>query len=281
MTTLYMFHSGDDPALGGPYAGPAGLDTSALIAQFRQEAYAKAEAKRDDFCWISESDFVAWLVERGTVQPVATTDVHVHVACDGEHRYVPAHWPDCPACAQGRGEEEFGTIRHSLNRQESFYRCTECRHVWGHHEEPYLSHLPMLEDDGREIDGGCVPYAISQAGCLGIDHVLQVCRQHGWREGVGMFEDAGVAAAAECGVEMVVQPLPDAKGALTLAKLLPHLSSAKRYIVATKDHWLAVVAGENRDPAGTHGRSGVLAVWEIRPLPTLRTRDAGMAVVVR
>lgn len=60
-------------------------------------------------------------------------------------------------------------------------------------------------------------------------------------------------------------------GKLTLRRLLDSISPRKSYIVATRDHWLAVVDGENRDPAGTGMRSLVSAYWEVERI--MNTED--------
>jgi hypothetical protein len=47
-------------------------------------------------------------------------------------------------------QNEYGECRKSLNRIETFRRCTECRHEWGHAEEANDTRKPMLDDDGRD-----------------------------------------------------------------------------------------------------------------------------------
>jgi len=51
--------------------------------------------------------------------------------------------------------------------------------------------------------------------------------------------------------------------------------------MATKEHWLAIVEGENRDPADTSSRSHVHAVWEVRISLAPRQWDTAMASDIR
>lgn len=89
----------------------------------------------------------------------------------------------------------------------------------------------MVDDDGRYIHSGCVPYAISQAGGVPMDRAVEVCRAHGWVEGNGIDEDLGVAAAIACGLEMVERTAQQVAGALTLRKLFDRLSPSSSYRV--------------------------------------------------
>lgn len=180
--TVYMLHDEYHESTYGPYLGVPGLDFSSLSAKFRTESYAKAEAAGDDYCVIGGLDeFARWLLERGVLVSMETVSVAIDLDAGGENRYIPKHWPICPQCGTGHGEEVMseGSVRRALNRAEWHRSCTECGHAWDHHDEPYDSGKPMLEDDGRCIPNGCVPYAISQACALPIAEVMEVCRRHG------------------------------------------------------------------------------------------------------
>lgn len=54
-------------------------------------------------------------------------------------------------------------------------------------------------------------------------------------------------------------------GKLTLKKVLAALSTVKMYIVATNQHWLAEVNGENRYQENTGLRAKVVGYWEVQP----------------
>jgi hypothetical protein len=261
---LYMFRDMDGRDLSGPLWGKPGLDIDALAATFRAECYATAEAEKKDWCFISESDFVPWLIARGLVCRAENTPLIVNIATSNEHRYVPRHWPLCPACGKGRGEEEGGEILWAFNRREWFYQCTACLHRWGHHDEPYDGKKPMLNDDGRYTVGGCVPYAISQVGALPFDTVLQACRTKGWTEADGMFETAGLQVVRDFGLAVKPFFADDGAARLTVKQLLGSLHSDAMYIVSTRRHWFAVVRGENRDSSDTSPRSHVSRCWEVR-----------------
>jgi len=261
---IYMLRDDDGHVLGGPYHGVPGLDIEALASGFRAMSYAKAEAAGDDFCMIGGDDLATWLIERGLLTPIETVDLTASVDTRGEHAYVPAHWPQCPSCDTGRGETWMGRVLHSLNRTDWHRKCTSCGHTWDHRDEAYDASSPMLDDDGRCIDSGCVPYAISQAGGVPFERALNVCRAHGWRADNGIDEHRGIEAAIACGLEMREWKEQRVAGTLTLRRLFDRLSPAGNYVVATRGHWLAVVKGENRDQADTHLRSEVLACWEVR-----------------
>ncbi|WP_341744756.1 hypothetical protein [Azonexus hydrophilus] len=263
---IYMVHDDDGALAGGPLLGAPGIDFPLLAAEFRAERYAKAEDAGEDYCWLSESEFVSWLLERQILSPMKTVDVSIKIETQYEHRYVPKHWPLCPECSIGRGEENMGRVLHSLNRADWHRKCTECGHDWDHRDEPYLYKQPMLEDDGRCVASGCVPYSISQAGEVPMADVLVVCSKHGWSENNGMYDTHGVLAAGELGIRMLPRKTDITEGKLTLRKLLDMLSPTKNYIIATRKHWLAVVKGENRDQADTGMRAEVSAYWEVLPV---------------
>lgn len=262
---VYMLYDRDGHFEGGPYLGEPGLDFSSLAAKFRAERYAKAEAAKEDYCAIFECDFTEWLVATGTLSPIETIRTTITLDTQGENRYVPAHWPLCPECEAGRGEETMGRVLHALNRCDWHRKCSECGHEWEHQDHPYRHDQPMLEDDGRCIASGCVPYSISQAGALPIADVLPVCAKHGWSESNGMYDSHGILAAGELGLRMLPRQVLGIEGKPTLRKLLATLHPAKNYIVDTKEHWLAVVHGENRDTADTSMRAEVFAYWEVLP----------------
>lgn len=249
--------------VGIPVIGPMGLDLDALVPQYRAEVYGEAESKEDDFCFVSEEGFLGWLIDKGIVRSLPLQFLTATIESTGEHAYVPKHWPECPACGCGRGEEEMGRVLHHLNRAEWFRKCTACGHTWNHQDQPYLGDKPMLEDDGRYTPGGCVPYTISQVGDLPIEEVLEACRARGWSEhGLDDVEGLSVARSFSLTVKSF-RPLRHMAGKLTLRRVLDALSSTSNYIIATNGHWLPVVRGENRDPAETNMRSEVLNCWEV------------------
>lgn len=264
---VYTLYDDNGCFAGGPYIGEPELNFSTLADSFRKERYAKAEADREDYCIIFEHDFVFWLLEKGILSPMDSTSVTVTLDTQGDNRYIPAHWPLCPVCEEGRGEETTGRVLHPLNRQDWHRQCTNCGHTWDHHDEPYQSGKPMLADDGRCIASGCVPYSISQAGGLPMTEVLAVCTKHGWSEANGMYDAHGILAAKELGLHMQLRQPETVDGRLTLRKLLGMLSPAKSYIVSTRNHWLAVVKGESRDQANTSMRAEVAGYWEVAFLP--------------
>jgi len=261
--TVYVLSDFDGAVISGPLLGEPGLDLAEHAEAFRAECHAAAQAKQDDHCFISDRDFIGWLIDRGVLVPLKSETMTVHVDTSGDHRYAPKHWPECPACGRGRGEEESGQVLHALNRWQWHRKCTECGHVWDHQDHPYQHDKPMLEDDGRYIEAGCVPYTISQAGGLLMERVVEVCREHGWREGAGMSGNTtGLAAARALGLAVKRVPL-DFDGRPTLRRVMTVLSQDKSYIVAIKEHWLPVVRGENRDSAESSLRSEVECCWEV------------------
>ncbi len=261
----YMLLDRDCQVLAGPLVGPPGLDFDALASEFRRERYAAADAAGEDYCWFSESDFVEWMKDKGLLAPLPTCPVTVEISTSREHQYVPSHWPLCPQCEAGRGEPELGEVQRVLNRAEWYRKCTRCGHAWGHAFEPHGG--PMLADDGRATLGGCVPYALSQAGALEFDTVLAACSQRGWCASDGMHVGDALIAAADLGLStLCLDPADVARsssGKVTLRQMLQQLDPEKAYILGTREHWLAVVRGENRDASGTHLRAEVIACWEV------------------
>lgn len=262
--TIYVLHDQDGRFLGGPFRGAATLDIAALASEFRKERYAEAEADQEDYCWISESGFVEWLIKRGLLTPIDAVSLIPNVDASDEDAYVPKHWPLCPTCKSGRGSPETGRVLHALNRRDSHRKCTECGNTWDHHDEPYYWDRPMLEDDGRCVESGCVPYAISQAGGIPFEQAIGACRDLGWSAERGIDEHLGIAAATKCGLNLIEwEPDTDAE-TLTLGRLFKSLPVSGKFIVSTRNHWLAYVCGENRDQADTHPRSVVTGCWEVR-----------------
>lgn len=120
---LYMLRWGDyERSSSGPYLGDTCLDFAALAKAYRQESYAQAEAKEEDYCPVDEDGFATWLVDKGLLSPVETENVDINTSSDSA--YLPKHWPVCPVCGDGRGEKEYGECRKSLNRINTFRRCT-------------------------------------------------------------------------------------------------------------------------------------------------------------
>lgn len=263
---VYMLHHGDyERSSHGPYTGEPGLDFVALSSTFRSESYAQAEAKGEDYLTLYESDFPSWLVAKGILSLVETVDIEISVNTSGDDAYVPKHWPKCPECNDGRGEPEYGKVRHSLNRVETFKRCTKCGNEWGHTEEANHSHWPMLEDDGRDTPGACVPFAISKATGIDFATVLTVCKRHGWST-AGMPQTNAIVAARELGFRLTWVDLLSSKTptAPTLKRLLPELSYGRNYVVGTKGHWLAIVDGQIVDNDSNTGLGcRVLELYEV------------------
>lgn len=260
-TVLYMLDADDRPR--GPFVGAPGLDFQALTAEFRAQRYAQAESKREDFCLVSNDDFIDWLIDRNILSPLEATHVEIDIDMTGENAYAPSHWPLCPACGEGRGEQnwDMGTLRRALNRVATYRECQGCGHRFDSHDEPIESDQPMLPDDGRYTPSGCVPYTLSQVSGLPFDQVLAACRARGWDEQNGMLALHAIALARDFGLS-VHRGYMDASN-LTLRRFLDRASPRKRYIVATKGHWLAVVHGSNRDMADTGMRAKVYEFWEV------------------
>lgn len=255
-------------SVGGPYLGAPGLDMRKLALDFVRELHADHEARGEDYCAVYDSDFCEWAIKRGIFVPIEHVVVTVDLQASDIPRYVPKHWPECPICLQGRGEDCPGTVQHDLNRWQWFNRCTDCGHEWGHRVTAHDPSRPMLEDDGRYIDSVCVPYSISQVSGLHIDAVLPVCRKHGWSERRGMDSDAGIVAARLLGIELRPYPLPRSNGRLTLSKVFNWLPRIGAFVIEVNAHWLSLVNGENRDQAGTHGGATVHRIWRAERLPS-------------
>lgn len=265
MKISYMLYDEEGRSAHGPFFGAPGLDFIGLSAIFRSERFAKAEAAQEDFCFIEDHDFVVWLLEREILShpPAAPVNVTIRIDTQGENHYTPKHWPSCPECQIGRGQDTPGDIAHQLNRWAWHYTCTACGHIWGHRAEPYDSKKPLIEDDGRMTRNGCAPYSISKVGGLPMESVLKVCRAHGFSEEDGMSEDSAIEAARTLGLNVMPGRIEMVAGRLTLRRLLNMLSPVKNYIVATRGHWLAVVGGNNCDPSDTSMRSEVIGFWEV------------------
>lgn len=263
---LYMLHWGDyERSSSGPYLGDSGLDFVALAEVYRNERYAEAEAAKEDYCSVYESEFNSWLVNKGILSPVETTNVEIAISTSFDNAYVPKHWPVCPECNGGRGDPQYGEARKSLNRVKTFKRCTECSHEWGHAEEANDSSRPMLEDDGRDTPGACVPFAISKACGLDFMTVLNMCSNHGWSN-TGMPQAKAIVAARELGFSLtwknwagIGTPTPP-----TLKRLLPVLAPGRNYVVGVKGHWLSIVDGQivDNDTSSGLGRK-VLELYEV------------------
>lgn len=267
---IYMLRDQDDGSItDGPLLGEPGLDLTSLANAFRDHRYAQSAAKGEDYCFVNNSEFVSWLIEKKVLSALPTETLTYQINTHGDHRYVPAHWPLCPSCGVGRGEDEMGQVFHDLNRSEWHRKCTSCNHIWDCRVEPYHSNRPMLDDDGRYIPNGCVPYAISKAGGLALPDVLEVCLRSGWSEIDGMDEQRGIHAAQMLGLKMVPAPFGGVgarmvAGKPTLRKLISAFSPVKSYIIATRGHWLAFVNNAICDPAGTSLRTEVLCHWEVQ-----------------
>jgi hypothetical protein len=147
---------------------------------------------------------------------------------------------------------------------ECFSRCTACGREWGHRDEPQISSKPMLENDGRDTEGGCVPYAISKATGLPIKEVQNICRSHGWNAG-GMHEADAIRALKEMGFDAVpgsMSIFPNG-GRKSLAKFRANAHPSHTYIVSIDEHWLTIVQGQNMDNRDSGGNSIVIRYWRI------------------
>lgn len=266
--TVYMLNWGEyeDKAVSGPYLGQSGIDFATLAEEYRRARYAEAEAVQEDYCSLSESDFVVWLLAKKILSGVEATHVDIVLNTSFDNAYVPRHWPQCPECCDGRGELEYGAVRRSLNRVATFRRCTTCRHEWDHGEEANDSRYPMLEDNGRDTPGACVPFAISKACGLDFATVLKVCEKHGWNRN-GMGQDKAVLAARELGYEFIWQGRCGIGSASppTLKRLMTELPRGRNYVIGVKGHWLALVDGvlvDNDTNSGPIRR--VVELYEVR-----------------
>lgn len=258
----------------GPYIGAPDIDFDALKAEYRALRYAEEEAAGDDFCFVDGSGFAGWLVSRGILKGLDSVTVNIEIDTSGELAYVPKHWPLCPACEEGRGELVNGEVKHALNAVDRFRRCTRCGHEWDHRLEQWCHDKPMIPDDGRYVESGCVPYSLSQVSGVPMSRVLEICRPLGFREGYGMDTSKGLQAARELGLMVTKGHLPPAHlaaGKLTLRRLIDTLSPTKSYLVEVNGHWLAIVNGQNRDQADTSKRSEVRAFWEVSRVPAAAT----------
>ena len=266
-TAIYMLHWGEhyERRSSGPYLGVPGLDFAARSDDYRRASYAAAEAAKEDQCSLDESDFQKWLVGTGILAPIEAAVVDIEVRAYG-HECVPKHWPVCPDCETARGEQEYGAVRRSLNRITSYHRCTECRHEWGHHEVANNSSAPMLDDDGRDTEGGCVPFAISKACAIDWKVALAVCTKHGWNRS-GLSPDKAIIAVRELGFDLVRQSRSGVgvTSGPTLKRLITELPRNRNYVVAVKDHWIAVVNGMmvDNDTNSGPGRKA-LELYEVR-----------------
>ena len=265
---LYQLDWGDysERCSTGPLLGIVGLNFDALAEDYRRDRYAAAESAREDSCSVDEDGFVGWLIEKGILRPVETTAVRVSITTSFDNAYVPRHWPECPECDDGRGELEYGTVRRSLNRIVTFRRCTDCRHEWAHQEEACDSRYPMLDDDGRDTPGACVPFSISKACGIPFADVLSVCSAHGWSE-TGMNQARAVVAARELGYDLIATRKHGVgtESPPTLKRLMAALPAGQNYVVGVKGHWLALVGGQivdnvtNSSPARK-----VLELYEVK-----------------
>lgn len=272
-SAIYMLHWGeyDETSVYGPYLGVAGLDFSALAEEYRLDKYSAAEAAKEDHCWLGESEFVVWLLKKEILSSIATSRVDVVIRSSYDTAYVPKHWPECPQCKEGRGELEYGAVRQSLNRVATIRRCNSCQHEWDHHEQANNSSLPMLEDDGRDTQGACVPFAISKACNLPFKQVLSVCEKYGWQS-TGLAPSKAIIAARELGYELAWQ----SRGGIgtakppTLKRLIAELPLNRNYIVGVKGHWLALVGGQVVDNDTNSGPARkVLELYEVKRIQAL------------
>lgn len=264
--SIYVLSWGeyDSKQNSGPLLGASDLDFAVLADEYRRDRYAAADAAGEDQCWLDEGDFTSWLIDKGTLRPIETRSVRLEPF---SHSFIPTHWPECPECRSGRGEPEFENVRKSLNRVTAYRCCTECRHSWAHVEVPNNSRFPMLEDDGRDHEGGCVPFAISKACGLAFFDVLEVCRRHGWSNRHGMATAKAVIAAGELGFALIRQNRcgVGTANAPTLKRLLAELPHDRNYIAGVKGHWLALVRGVivDNDTNSGPGKK-VMELYEVR-----------------
>lgn len=91
---------------GGLFYRDAGLDSESLSVQCRQDLYAQAEDKQEDWCWPGNSELVDWLQQKGLLSPADCVHVRCEIDTQGENAYAPKHWPACPECRHGRGSDD-------------------------------------------------------------------------------------------------------------------------------------------------------------------------------
>lgn len=130
----YLLTEGEysDHRAMGVFSAPEPLDWKALSLEFLAASDAADSAKRENCPTAKEGKFVDWLVARGLLSPVAVDYHQVEIDRPHDMPYVPAHWPLCPACEEGRGDPNTRTVYPAGGgyRIELYRVCTECGHEW-------------------------------------------------------------------------------------------------------------------------------------------------------
>ncbi|MHD0644212.1 hypothetical protein ACYPKM_01080 [Pseudomonas aeruginosa] len=259
---LYCLRDSYGSPMGVPLVGQAGLDLDALYDQYRDEHYADMEAKQEDVPMLSEHSFMLWLTDTGVLSEVEA----VFYTADRHRRapkpYSPAHWPECPSCNGGRGDDLMKNHRHDFNRVEHYFKCTTCAHEWGNADQPINVDRPMLDDDGRYTEGGCTLFATGQVTGLPYAEIKRVFEEHGWTSQEGISSDKGLQAVNALGFQTIPGVI---YGRVSLAKLRRRLLHKGKFIVGVRGHWLSIIDGKIIDNAKTHASTSVLDYWEILP----------------
>lgn len=133
-TTTFLLDDGVmyEPSTLGVYTATELVDWSGLAQLYIADQDATDEAARENHSNVSAERFVKWLIKRGVLVPMKVWQHSVDVSRHPDKPYLPAHWPLCPDCGEGRGDPDVktthhcgGTVSYTVVRI-----CTECGHQW-------------------------------------------------------------------------------------------------------------------------------------------------------
>lgn len=124
----------DDFRVRGTFMVPIGLDWQMQAELFQIEKYKEAALKKDDYCWLSDDEFISWLCRQKIIKGVGIYEHHVELP-EPTVPYEPAHWPMCPSCEEARGEPKYDMAYYHHGEVTRFHRCISCEYEWGHETE--------------------------------------------------------------------------------------------------------------------------------------------------